>query len=89
MRECSFCGASESPDTRIMAGNGAYICEHCITTAHRILFGDSFENEQRSVESKIEHPEFLAPKYLKETLDDFVIGQDRAKKVISDRKSVV
>lgn len=83
MRECSFCGASESPDTRIMAGNGAYICEHCITTAHRILFGDSFENEQRSVESKIEHPEFLAPKYLKETLDDFVIGQDRAKKVFS------
>lgn len=80
-RECSFCGSKESSDTRLIAGDDVFICEHCVISAHKIFFGDSTEVVVTS-DSTFEQ-ELLAPKELKKVLDDFVIGQDQAKKIFS------
>lgn len=79
-RECSFCGTKESSDTRLIAGDDVFICEHCVISAHKIFFGDTGENPVAD-ENFIQ--ELLAPKELKKVLDDFVIGQDQAKKIFS------
>jgi len=79
-RECSFCGSKESDDTRLIAGEDVFICEHCVVSAYKIFFGDVKEEEQ---DTKILEKELIAPKELKKVLDRYVIGQDRAKKVFS------
>jgi ATP-dependent Clp protease ATP-binding subunit ClpX len=75
---CSFCGAQESEKNPIIAGSDAYICSNCVISAYKILFGDEELSDQ---------PEFnetlLAPKEIKEMLDEYVIGQERAKKTLS------
>jgi len=75
---CSFCGAHESEKNPIIAGSDAYICSNCVISAHKILFGD---------EELAEQPEFsetlLAPREIKGMLDEYVIGQERAKKTLS------
>jgi len=81
-KECSFCGSREGADTRLIAGEGVFICEHCVISAHKIFFGDVKEEEQKESSELIEQ-ELLTPKQLKTMLDKFVIGQDRAKKVFS------
>ncbi len=81
-KECSFCGSRESSDTRLIAGEGVFICEHCVISAHKIFFGDVKEDDTKESQDSIER-ELLTPKQLKEMLDNFVIGQDRAKKVFS------
>jgi len=79
MKNCSFCGSSESDELPLIAGNNAYICSNCIVSAYKIVFGE----ESKSYE-ELEH-EFkeLTPKELKEFLDNYVIGQDEAKKTLS------
>ncbi len=82
MKECSFCGSRESNDTRLIAGEGVFICEHCVVSAHKIFFGDLKDDNKKENKDLIEQ-ELLTPKQLKKMLDKFVIGQDRAKKVFS------
>ena len=81
-RECSFCGTKESSDTRLIAGDDVFICEHCVISAHKIFFGEIPEPSITSSEEPF-NQELLAPKELKKVLDDFVIGQDQAKKIFS------
>ncbi|MDY0238221.1 MAG: ATP-dependent Clp protease ATP-binding subunit ClpX, partial [Campylobacterales bacterium] len=79
-KECSFCGVRENKDTRLIAGNQVYICEHCVISAYKIFFG---ELKEESKEESTIQKELLAPKELKAVLDSFVIGQERAKRVFS------
>jgi len=76
-RSCSFCGVKESPENPLLAGNSVYICKNCVVSAHKILFGEVEEEEERV------DRELLTPKELKAALDQYVIGQERAKKVLS------
>jgi ATP-dependent Clp protease ATP-binding subunit ClpX len=67
-------------DNPFIAGNGVYICSNCVTSAYKILFGDSEEYSKEEQDDKIS---LLTPKEIHKILDDYVIGQERAKKTLS------
>ncbi|WP_456392149.1 ATP-dependent Clp protease ATP-binding subunit ClpX [Nitratifractor sp.] len=78
-KKCSFCGSAESEENPLIAGNNAYICSNCVVSAYKILFGEEEENGTGSDFN----PRLLTPKELKELLDQYVIGQEEAKKTLS------
>jgi ATP-dependent Clp protease ATP-binding subunit ClpX len=73
---CSFCGKNQKEVNKLIAGPAVYICDECIQLCSEIILE---EKEQESEE--LEH--FLIPKEIKEKLDDYVIEQDHAKKILS------
>ena len=75
---CSFCGNNKQDTNVLIAGNSAHICDACIEKAHEIVKEDLQSKSKLSEEFKL-----LKPKLMKNHLDDFVIGQDEVKKVIS------
>ena len=80
---CSFCGKPQSQVRKLIAGpNGVYICDECIDLCTEII-DDEFGSEY--VEKPKEKPQInlKKPKELKTFLDDYVIGQEEAKKVLS------
>ncbi len=78
-KHCSFCGSQESDNLPLVAGQNAYICSNCVVSAYKILFGD----EGSTYEEMEEELRDLTPKELKNFLDNYVIGQDEAKKTLS------
>ena len=75
---CSFCGKNKHDTNILIAGSSAHICDTCIEQAHVIV------NKDKSTEKfSSSNINLLKPKQIKEHLDEFVIGQDQAKKVIS------
>ena len=75
---CSFCGKNKHDTNILIAGSSAHICDTCIEQAHVIV------NKDKSTEKfSASNINLLKPKQIKEHLDEFVIGQDQAKKVIS------
>jgi len=83
-RHCSFCDASESDENPLIAGNGVYICKNCVVSAYKIMFGD--DKEVSSVENKelLEAVDkLMTPKELDHFLGDYIIGQERARKLLS------
>ena len=77
---CSFCGKTEDQVRKLMAGpDGAYICDECIEICSEII-EEEFTNEPQTDDSEIN---LLKPIEIKDFLDQYVIGQDEAKKVLS------
>jgi ATP-dependent Clp protease ATP-binding subunit ClpX len=74
---CSFCGKNADSSRRIIAGPGVFICDHCVEVCRGIL---DEENQQLSTEFTGEIP---TPKEMKAHLDQYIIGQEQAKKALS------
>ena len=81
---CSFCGKSQGQVRKLIAGpKGAYICDECVDSCAEII-EEEFENEEETgAAEETEQINLLKPEELKAFLDDYVIGQDQAKKVLS------
>ena len=75
---CSFCGKAKSEVDRLIAGPGVYICNECIESCHGLL-------EEQALKERVEsHQDWdYTPMQLRDFLDDYVIGQAHAKKVLS------
>ena len=79
---CSFCGKTQDKVKKLIQGqNGVFICDECIGICSDIL-DEEFEAEDEQVVDGLDI-NLLKPKEIKEFLDDYVIGQDEAKKVLS------
>lgn len=80
-RHCSFCDAQESDHNPLIAGTNVYICKNCVFSAYKIMFGDSEGETTTTQENK--HAELLTPKELNNFLGQYIIGQERARKLLS------
>lgn len=77
---CSFCGKSQEQVSKLIAGpNGTYICDECIEVCNEIL-EEEMDGEERQFGDEIN---LLKPEEMKAFLDEYVIGQEQAKKVLS------
>ncbi|PUU90675.1 ATP-dependent Clp protease ATP-binding subunit ClpX [Halanaerobium sp.] len=75
--KCSFCGKSQDQVKKLVAGPGVYICDECIELCNEIV------EEELDEELELEFESVPKPKQIKEYLDQYVIGQERAKKSLS------
>lgn len=82
MVKCSFCGRKKSETLMLVAGIDGHICELCIEQAYDIVQQEVNLHVSKNTGSEIDFTRFT-PKSLKEYLDEYVIGQDSAKKFIS------
>jgi len=81
---CSFCGKNKKEVSLIVSGENVHICNNCIDKAHQILEEETKGANAKSPNNKIKASIQLSkPAELKAFLDEFVIGQDAAKKVLS------
>ncbi|MBO7670913.1 MAG: ATP-dependent Clp protease ATP-binding subunit ClpX [Oscillospiraceae bacterium] len=80
---CSFCGKPQSMVNRLIAGNGSYICDDCVRMCMSIIGGYDAEqgNDYEGLPLAFDH--LPKPAQIKANLDQYVIGQERAKKVLS------
>jgi len=77
---CSFCSRTGADIGPLVEGpNGVYICQHCIDLCHNIIK----QEKRRGVQTKSLLGDIPAPRKIKEHLDQYVIGQNHAKKVLS------
>ena len=78
--KCSFCGKSQDAVRRIIAGPGVYICNECVDLCSNIV-EEQYESEEETQEILME--KVPTPKEIKAVLDEYVIGQEEAKKSLS------
>ena len=79
---CSFCGKSQEEVERIIAGPGVYICDECIKICTNIIENDLYEDSEIYYEND-KKQELPKPSEIKKILDEYVIGQEEAKKTLS------
>ena len=77
--KCSFCGKPQEVVKKIIAGPGVYICDECIALCQDIIDEEIYE----ITDEKLEQVDMLTPAEIKKILDDYVIGQEEAKKTLS------
>ena len=75
---CSFCGKGQDQVKRLIAGNGVFICDECVD-----LCADIIEKEFSEMDDQFYAADFMTPKEIKSYLDEYVIGQDAAKKALA------
>lgn len=78
--KCSFCGRSKNEVDVMIAGVTGHICNHCISQAQNIVVEEVTGQSHKEIEKQIQ---LLKPKEIKTYLDEYVIGQDDAKKILS------
>ena len=79
--KCSFCGKSQDNVKKIIAGPGVYICDECIKVCENILETDIYEEDDDTY--TLAEDKLPTPEEIKAILDEYVIGQDDAKKTLS------
>lgn len=79
--KCSFCGKTQDNVRKIVAGPGVYICNECIGLCNEIIEAEYAEEEETYTLSGL--AEIPSPHEIKEILDEYVIGQDEAKKTLA------
>ena len=80
--QCSFCGKFQSQGGRLLAGiDGVYICQECVVLCEQAIARDVREQTPKSRPGP--KPSSFSPKVIGEKLDEYVVGQERAKKVLS------
>ncbi|MGQ7249619.1 ATP-dependent Clp protease ATP-binding subunit ClpX [Halomonas sp. V046] len=75
---CSFCGKNQNEVRKLIAGPSVYICDECVDLCNDIIREEVLDADAESDEERLP-----APREIRHTLDDYVIGQDRAKTVLS------
>jgi ATP-dependent Clp protease ATP-binding subunit ClpX len=76
---CSFCSRNQSQVKKLIAGpSGVYICDSCVEVAHSIITADKVREEEQYLRER-----FPTPYQIKNALDEYVIGQEKAKKKLS------
>ena len=79
--KCSFCGKSQDAVRRIIAGPGVYICNECVDLCSNIVEEQYEADEELMQEQLVE--QVPSPKEIKAVLDEYVIGQEEAKKSLA------
>lgn len=75
--KCSFCGKSQKQVKKLIAGPGVYICDECIDLCNEII------EEELADGAELSFDELLKPREIREFLDNYIVGQDSAKKILS------
>src|SRR5574344_587141 len=85
--KCSFCGKTQDQVKKLIAGPEVYICDECVELCNEILDEEFFENkDKKNSEDEKEATDVTSipkPHEIKAYLDEFIVGQDDAKKVLS------
>lgn len=85
--KCSFCGKSQDQVKKLIAGPEVYICDECVELCNQILDEEFFENKDKEggegAEAAVEEKPIPKPHEIKAYLDEYIVGQDDAKKVLS------
>ncbi len=81
-RHCNFCGREEAPGLLLLSGLDGYICSECVAQASRVL-EEMAESERKKKAQELKQSELPKPRQIKEFLDQYVIGQDEAKRYLS------
>jgi ATP-dependent Clp protease ATP-binding subunit ClpX len=79
-KECSFCFSKETEENPLIAGENVYICSNCIVSAYKILYG---EEEKEETKEDLGAQTLYTPKEINHLLDEYIIGQENAKKTLS------
>ena len=80
---CSFCGLPQENVKKIIAGPGVYICNECISLCQGILESDGYDEYYDDEYMDEKEQKIPNPQEIKKILDDYVIGQEKAKKILS------
>ncbi len=77
--KCSFCGKTQDEVKKLVAGQGVYICDECIGVCKEIVDKQIYDY----LEDETQNGNLLKPKEIKKFLDDYVVGQEKAKRALS------
>ena len=80
---CSFCNKPQDKVKKLIAGDGVYICDECVEVCAEIVEDELYANSYEEAPSLKEDINLLKPMEIKEFLDEYVIGQEQAKKALS------